>query len=262
MNRVNSFIGAGAALAVSLSAWAGVSLSGSLALRGFVSGQFGPDNPSGEGQSSFLSYAVGSQGGSGSGSTGGGVGRAAMDIYLMQTTTTTRLRALGFARHDFDASTGGSTHQEFSAIGTANATGEWSAMQFTVTEDVRFTIENRTEAYVETLFGSGGEWSPVDPAYLSSVGTGSITYDEGSTVSGIMTAGTYSLDLWIGAFGFDNDGIADAIRPGWQAATGSNFRRVSASLADWSLTMTVVPAPGAAGLLLVAFGNPSRRRRT
>jgi hypothetical protein len=47
MNRVNSLIGAGAALAVSLSAWAGVSLSGSLALRGFVSGQFGPDNPSG-----------------------------------------------------------------------------------------------------------------------------------------------------------------------------------------------------------------------
>lgn len=49
MNRVNSFIGAGAALAVSLSAWAGVSLSGSLALRGFVSGQIGPDNPSGGG---------------------------------------------------------------------------------------------------------------------------------------------------------------------------------------------------------------------
>lgn len=240
------------ALSAAAPSFAGVSVSGQLALRGYVSGQFGPDNPSGIGQSNFLSFAMSSQGGSGSGSTGSGVGRAALDMTLSNTGNETRLRAIGFARHDFNLSTGGADQDEFTAIGTSDPLGQWSGLRLTISESVRFAITNRSEAF------AFNQWNAVDPSRLTALDQGSIAYDEGSTVSGVMTAGTYSLDFWIGAYGSSMDGVADSVRAGWP--TPSFFGSVTSAHADWTITMTAVPAPGAAALLLMACG-PSRRRR-
>jgi hypothetical protein len=262
MNLAHVAAGCVSTLVVVATANAAVSLSGALALRGFVDGQSGPDDP---GQSSFISYAIGSQGGSGSGSTGGGVGRAALDMYLTQVGTGTRLRALGFARHEFNPFTF-DYREEFTAIGTATASGGWSDLQLSISETVRFEISNASEAFVESeSFGSffGGTWVDVNPARLTALGGGTITFDEGSTTSGVMTAGTYALDFWIGAFGTDylaRGAIANAIAPGWSNVDlGSRF--ATASFADWSITMTAIPAPGAAGLLVMASGLRLRRRR-
>jgi hypothetical protein len=263
MNMAHVAVGGVSTLVVVATANAAVSLSGTLSLRGFVGGQFGPNNPDGSGQSSFISYAIGSQGGSGSGSTGGGVGRAELNMNLTQVGAGTRLRAEGFARHEFNPSRNG-FRREFTAIGTATASGGWSDLQLSISETVRFEISNASEAFVENeSFGRffDGTWVDVNPARLTTLFGGTITFDEGSTTSGVMTAGTYALDFWIGAFGTESlaqGAIANAIAPGW-SNVGSRF--ATASLADWSITMTAIPAPGAAGLLVMASGLRLRRRR-
>ena len=170
---------------------------------------------------------VGARNASGSGSTGGGLGGVAqVGIAITDDPTvlaggSTRMRVTGSATH------GASIGFGYTAVQSANSSDSFWRIELTVTESATFSITNASTAAAT----AGGARKAVTPVRFTAL-TGTISGNE-------LSAGTYAVEVWIGAF-FPNSyqfDMPSVIKPGY-----ANFASTGAVdvAADWTLVLSPI----------------------
>lgn len=185
--------------------------------------------------------SIGSQGGTGGGTTGAGFGRITVEV---QPGTASLIRLTGSASHVSEF--GGHS----SAYTRNQDTGQLQGLLLTLDAAVNYSIVSSAQA-----FTADGSFAITPVRLIAESGT--MTSLDG--VTGTLSAGTYRIEAVISAFGnyFDQGFL-----PLWSGYGSLQGAVVTSATMDWSLTMTAVPSPGAAVLAFGAFlAGRSRRRR-
>jgi hypothetical protein len=182
-----------------------------------------------------VSSGVGARTGSGSGSTGGGLGGSAQvsvqitDDPSIVAGGSTRLRVTGTASHPSSLSFG------YTAVMSADANDGFWGIELTLAEPATFSVQNASTAGV----AGGGARKAVTPVRFTAL-TGSIS-------GNALTAGTYRLEVWIGAFfpSIYTFEMPSAMKPGYASVGTSGAIDVAA---DWTLVLAPIPTCAAADL--------------
>ena len=217
----------GASILVSATASAGPVMSGAI---------WGGGNP---GPSDNRLSAISATGGSGGGTTGGGLGRASLGVQLLEVEGGFQIRVSGDGKHVND-NVGSTT------AFTSDAFGSFEGIVLALDQPASFSISASGSAVTWS-----GQWV-YDLVFARLIPiAGTMTGDE---TSGELTIGTYSLEAWVGGFG--SGGSAPRF-------TGANqyFDGIESSGFTWTLNLMTIPAPGA--LAICGLGGPlagSRRR--
>lgn len=221
---------AAAVTLLSSSALASLQIEGSIWGGGFPGG----------GQDSVWT-SIGSQGGTGGGTTGAGFGRITVQV---QPGAASLIRLTGSASHVSDF--GGHS----SAYTRSEATGQLQGLLLTIESEVNYSIISSAQA-----FTASGSFA-ITPVRLVAE-SGTMTTVDG--ITGTLSAGTYRIEAVISAFA---DYSSAGFLPAWSGYSSLRDSVVTSATMDWSLTMTPVPAPGAAALAIgaLAAGRRSRRR--
>jgi hypothetical protein len=229
-----SLASAAAAAVISTFASADLSMSGYLWGGGFP----GPSNET--------VTELDSQGGTGGGTTGGGLGESSISVAVNTSGATTTLALSGFARHP-DSGAGHTTAFSSDRDGFGS-----EGLLITLDQAMDFSIINSSFA---TSFAPGFGPVSITPARLTAV-SGFVDSSDG--LSGRLAAGTYLLDIFISGFAFDGFNVPSwaGYQPLIEAGNGVEFSNL-----NWSLNMTAVPAPGGVVVGALALMGCSRRRR-
>lgn len=214
--------GLACAFAVALCAPLGAAIDVSMTDGGFVgAGYPGPLRSQWQ--------AVSARSGSGSGSTGGGLGGTASVSVVIQDDASlvaggTTLHLTGSAQHLVEAG--------YTAV--MSSTGfVMEPIVLTLAEEAAYTVSNASTA----IAVAGGAPTPVVPVRITAL-TGTI---DGDASSGVLSPGTYALDVWIGAFAPDlftvGDPAEEIRQAGYASFLASGLFQTSA---DWSLHLAPV----------------------
>ncbi len=169
-------------------------------------------------------------GGSGSGSTGGGLGGARVDIGRTQFGTTQRIACIAWARHP-DSNNGHS-----SVMTREQSTFNFKGIEISVPSSSQYRISSCGSAWT-----FNGATVAVRPFRLTAI-TGSIA---GDGTAGTLQPGTYRLEFYVGGFSTMPSEVPPAVAAGYEEVFQLDEPYVESVRASWILDLSPVTAPAA-----------------
>jgi formylglycine-generating enzyme required for sulfatase activity len=171
-------------------------------------------------------------GGSGSGSTGGGLGGARINIGRTQFGTTQRVACTAWASHP-DPENGHS-----SVMPLEQSTFSFKGIELVVPASLQYRVSS-----CGTAFTSNGSWVTVRPFRLTAI-TGSIG---GDGITGTLQPGTYRLEFYVGGFSAFNmpSQVPSEVAAGYDEVFKLADPGVQSVSASWILDLSPVTVPAA-----------------